>query len=152
MTDKIALAHNGWLVVADGEKALFLRNQGDAKYPNLDVFHEDAQTNPPTRQQGSDQPGRLRDGANVHRSAVAETDWHRLQKDRFARDIADRLYAYAHAGRFEQLVLVAAPHVLGEIRKALHGEVTGRVIGEIDKDLTNHPVDRIEKLVLHSEG
>ena len=37
MKDKITLKHDGWLVVADGEKALFLRNEGDAEYPNLIV-------------------------------------------------------------------------------------------------------------------
>lgn len=157
MTDKIALKHDGWLVVADGEKALFLRNDGDEKFPNLAVFREQQQDNPANRAQGSEAPGRFNDGgpgtgAAPHRSAVAETDWHQLQKDRFAKDIADRLYRYAHAGRFESLVLVAAPGVLGAIRKELHGAVTTRIVGEVDKDLTNHPVGVIEKLVLHSEG
>ncbi len=151
MTETIKLKHNGWVVVADGEKALFLRNEGSLAQPDLQVFREEAQSNPPNRDQGADAPGRFNDGgpgAAPHRSAVAETDWHRLQKDRFAKDIADRLYAYAHAGRFDALVLVAAPHVLGEIRKSLHEAVRNRIVGEVDKDLTNHPIDRIEALTL----
>lgn len=140
------LEHDTWVLVADGEKALFLRNEGDNLYPNLQVVREMHQENPPTREQGTDRPGRLRDDApGVHRSAVAETDWHRIEKDRFADEIAERLYKMAHKGRFEKIVLVAQPHVLGEMRKKMHKEVTDRVIGEVPKTLTNHTVPEIEK-------
>jgi protein required for attachment to host cells len=81
------------------------------------------------------------------RSAVAETDWHRLAKDRFADDLADILYKQAHRGRFRRLVIVAAPHVLGELRNKLHPEVARKVIAEIPETLTNHPVDKIEQHV-----
>ena len=148
----IRLKHEGWLVVLDGEKALFMRNEGDEKFPNLAVFREFEQENPPTHEQGTDQPGRMPDGANVHKSAVQETDWHRLEKERFAKDIADRLYKHAHAGRIKELVLVASPMVLGEVRKEMHEAVRDRVVAEVDKDLTNHPVHEIEKLVLHSDA
>lgn len=150
--DKIALKHDGWVVVADGGKALYLRNEGDEKFPNLQVFREDEQENPPDRQQGTDKPGRFNDGRSVHRSAVQETDWHQLQEDRFAKEIAERLYKYAFAGRFDQLVIVAAPQVLGVIRPELHKEVSERLVAEIDKDLTNHPVEKIEKLILQSDA
>jgi protein required for attachment to host cells len=144
----IKLKHDGWLVIADGEKALFLRNDGDEIDPNLTVFREIEQDNPSTRDQGAGRPGRLNDSGGSHRSAVEETDWHRVGKERFARDIAERLHTHAQAGRYSQLVLVAAPMVLGEIRKELHTEVQDRIVAEIDKDLTNHPVHEIEKLVL----
>ncbi|TCD14971.1 host attachment family protein [Oricola cellulosilytica] len=143
----IQLKHDGWLVVADGEKALFLRNEGDEKYPNLDVFRELEQENPPNREQAANRRGRFNDGPNAHRSAVEDTDWHRLGKERFAKDIAERLYKHAHAGKFDHLVLVASPMVLGEIRKELHQEVEKRIVAEVDKDLTNHPMDEIEKIV-----
>ena len=148
MSGKIELRHDGWIVVADGDKALFLVNEGDEKYPNLKVFREEEQDNPPNREQGTSRPGRFNDGPNVHRSSVDDTDWHELAKENFARQIADILYRQAHKQRFSQIILVAAPAVLGEVRKELHKEVAERVIAEIDKDLTNHPVHEIEKLVL----
>ena len=143
----IKLDHGTWVVVADGEKALFLRNEGDNQYPNLSVFREMQEENPPTREQGSDRPGRFSDGPSPHRSAVADTDWHRLAKERFADEVAERLYRLAHDGAFERLVLVAPPVVLGEIRKKLHKEVTDRLLGEVPKTLTNHPVPEIEKII-----
>ena len=109
----IRLKHDVWVLVADGEKALFLRNEGDAEYPNLQVMREIHEENPATREQGTDRPGRLNDGPSVHRSAVADTDWHAIAKERFADEIAERLYAMAHRGDFEHIVLVAPPQVLG---------------------------------------
>ena len=141
----IKLKHGIWVVVADGEKALFLRNKGDETYPNLEVMRQLHEENPPTRDQGVDRPGRLSDGPSVHTSSVEETDWHKIAKERFADEIAERLYTYAHRGDFDHLVLVAPPVVLGEMRKKLHKEVENRVEAEIAKTLTNRPIDEIEK-------
>ncbi|TGS34727.1 Host attachment protein, partial [bacterium M00.F.Ca.ET.180.01.1.1] len=66
----IILKHGIWVLVADGEKALLLKNAGDTKFPNLEVVQVMEQENPPTREQGSDSPGRYNDGPSVHRSAV----------------------------------------------------------------------------------
>lgn len=145
----ISLDHDVWVLVADGEKSLILRNEGDRQYPNLEVVREIEEENPPTREQGTDRPGRMpsRPGGQ-HRSAVEETDWHRVAKERFAEDLARRLYRMAHRGDFEKLVLVAPPLVLGELRKQLHKEVEERVTGELPKTLTNHPVHKIEKILL----
>lgn len=144
---KPRLDSNGWVLVADSEKALFLRNEGDAIYPNLRVFQSVEQLNPPSRDLGSDRPGRMGE-VGMHISGVADTDWHRLNKARFAAELAETLYRHAHKSDFSQLVIVAPPMVLGELRKALHGEVKDRLIAEIEKDLTAHPVDQIERLVL----
>ncbi|MER2535822.1 MAG: host attachment family protein [Rhizobiaceae bacterium] len=145
--DKVRLKHGLWVVVADGEKALFLENIGDATYPNLRVVKEMENDNPSAREQGTGRPGRFNDGPSVHRSAVEETDWHRVGKERFADDIAARLYRMAHRGDFKEIVLVAPPLVLGEMRKKLHKEVGDRVVAEIAKTLTNHPIDEVEALL-----
>ncbi|TPM06254.1 MULTISPECIES: host attachment family protein [unclassified Mesorhizobium] len=143
----IKLKHGIWIMVADGEKALFLRNAGDTKFPNLEVLQEVRQDNPPTREQGSDSPGRYNDGPSVHRSAVEETDWHRIGKERFADELAERLYKLAHRGSFDEIILIAPPLVLGAMRKILHKEVSDKVSAEIPKTLTNHAVFEIEALL-----
>jgi protein required for attachment to host cells len=142
------LKHDGWLMVADGAKAMIFRNEGDEKYPNLQMFWERKQDNPPTREQGTDRQGRLKDNALHHRSSVDETDWHRQKEDHFAAEIADKLYQYAHQDSFAELIVVAPPRTLAALRKQFHREVSERVIAEIDKDLTNHPVHEIEKNIL----
>lgn len=150
MHQAIRLKHNGWVIIADGSKALFLRNAGDEVFPNLEVFKKEEQENPANRDQLTDRPGRFNDGPQVHRSAVSETDWHQFEEDKFATELAETLYKRAHKGDFSEIVLVAAPAVLGKVRKELHKEVADKVVAEIDKDLTNHPVDKIEKLILQT--
>lgn len=141
------LPHDAWVLVADGEKALFLRNVTDGEDPFLEVIREETQANPPTRDQATDRPGRFNDGPSVHRSAVQDTDWHELGKERFARDLADILYRKAHEGAFDKLAIVASPGVLGDLREAMHIEVRDRIIAEVPKTLTNHPIDGIERAV-----
>ncbi|MCZ4256873.1 host attachment family protein [Sulfitobacter sp. G21635-S1] len=141
------LTNGTWVLIADGEKALFLVNQTDGEDPFLEVFREEAQDNPPNREQAANRRGRFNDGPSVHRSAVQDTDWHQLAKDRFAGELAEILYRKAHQGAFDRIVLVAPPHTLGELRREIHKEVADRVVAEVPKTLTNHPVDQIETLV-----
>lgn len=144
----IRLKHKGWVVVADGEKALFLVNSGTPDKPALQVFNAFEQENPRTAEQGVDRPGRFSDGmGSAHRSAVQETDWHRLAKHEFAREVASVLDKSAQSARFEQLVLVAPAVVMGELRKSMARTVSDRIVAEVAKDLTGHPVPEIEKLL-----
>ena len=134
------------MLVADGEKALILENHGDAEFPNLQVRRKEEHDNPKTIDQAANRPGRMADSQG-NKSAFQDTDWHELEKDRFARDLADLLYERAHKKLFERLVIVAAPSVLGELRKTMHKEVADRVVAEVPKTLTGQPLDAIEKNV-----
>jgi len=147
MSAHLVLKHGLWIVVADGEKALVLINKGDTKFPDFEVVREMQQNNPATREQGTERPGRHSEGPSTHRTAYEETDWHRLNKERFATEISDLLYKWSHAGRFNEIVIVAPPQTLGEMRKQLHTEVTSKVAAEIPKTLTNHSVFEIERLL-----
>lgn len=141
------LPQGTWVVVADGEKALFLVNEGDNIDMQLVVRRKDEQDNPPARDWAENRPGRFNDGPSVQRSAVDDTDWHKLEKERFASDLADTLYQQAHRGAFDHLVLIASRVVLSQLRAELHQEVQDRVMLDVPKVLTNHPVDEIEKLL-----
>lgn len=140
------LAHGTWVLILDGEKYLLLHNRGDEEIIDLRVVEHDEIDNPPTRDQGTEKPGRISD-AGVGRSAVEQTDWHALEKENFARDVADQLKNWALKNRFSKLVVCADPKTLGNIRAEYHGEVKNRLVAEIDKDLTSLPVDKIEKTI-----
>ena len=135
------------VVVGDGEKALFLRNKGDAQEIQLEVEDVLGHDNPATHEQGTDKPGRVFASVGTARSAMEETDWHQLGEERFAADIADILYRLAHANKFEALVVVAPPKVLGNLRKAFHKEVVDRITAEVPKELTTHNLPDIERLL-----
>ncbi|GGE21417.1 host attachment protein [Primorskyibacter flagellatus] len=142
--DSISVPYDAWVLIADGEKALFLKNLTDEQDPHLEVVRKEEQENPKDIDQSANRPGRMPDNGPGQRSAMDDTDWHQLAKERFADDLADLLYRQAHRHRFEKIVLVAPPKTLGELRQKLHKEVADKVIGEIPKTLTNHPLDEIE--------
>lgn len=141
------IAHNSLVLVGDGQKALFLRNRGNALRVDLVVEWILEQDNPATREQGTDRPGRSIASLGFARSAMEEADWHHIAKERFANEIAKALYRHAHANLFEKLVIIAPPKILGKLRKAFHPEVIDRIAAEIPKELTSHPVSEIGRLV-----
>lgn len=142
--------HNAFVLVADGRKALFFRNEGDAEYPNLQVEHAEEQANPADRDQKTDAAGAAsstRGGGQFSSGggSMGETDFHQQEEDRFAAETADMLKRRALANEFEALIIVAPPKTLGELRKRYHKEVSDRLTGELAKDLTGHPVPDIER-------
>jgi protein required for attachment to host cells len=146
-----SIPHEALVLVGDGARALFLRNNGTLREPKLSVENVFEQDNPLTHEQGTDRPTRGADftggwATNVGspRSNIEQTDWHQLNEDRFAKDIAHKLYQLAHANRFQQLVIVAPPKVLGTLRQALHKEVLERVVAEVSKELTHAPIETIQ--------
>src|SRR5690348_6860340 len=101
------------VLVGDGRKALFLRNKAGAGHPELVTDHVMEHKNPPTREQGTDRPGRYAGPDGSSRSATEETDWHQQAEDRFAVEVAEVLYKKAHDHNFERLIVVAPPRTLG---------------------------------------
>jgi protein required for attachment to host cells len=140
------VSHDSLILVGDGQKALFLRNIGSAQHVDLVVERIFERDNPPTREQGTDRPGRSTASPGVARSAMEEVDCH-LAKERFADELAEALYRYAHADGFQRLVIIAPPKILGNLRRAFHAEVLDRIAAEIPKELTTHPVAEIGKLI-----
>lgn len=144
--EKIQIPHNAFVFVGDGRKALFLRNEGDEKFPNLkteQVFNDG--DNPATHDQGTDRPGRTMGGVGTRSSSVEQTDWHELEEQKFARDVAAVLEKVVRERKVKALVIVAPPRTLSELRQAFHADVKKIIIAELHKDLTKQPLHEIEK-------
>jgi protein required for attachment to host cells len=73
------------------------------------------------------------------------TDRKQMAETAFVTGLVDMLDEKFKAGAFDRLVLVAAPRALGDIRKALSGELAQAVYGELDKDLTKVPNHEMAK-------
>jgi protein required for attachment to host cells len=143
------IPHDSFVLVADGRKSLFFRNEGDSEFPNLVVEHAEEQPDPKDRDIKTDAPGRTFSGVGMSegRSAYTEEDYHQQEEDRFAADTADMLKARALSNDYAALVVVAPPRALGELRKHYHKEVEKRLVAEVAKDLVNMPVAEIEKIL-----
>jgi protein required for attachment to host cells len=144
---QVHIPQNALVLVGDGRKALFLRNKGTPREVELIVERELHQENPPTHEQGTDRPGRKSGVDGASRSAVDQTDWHDQAEERFAAEIAETLYQMEHAHQFNELVVVAPPKMLGDLRAAFHPEVAHCVVAEVPKDLTSHPIPELSRLL-----
>ena len=141
---KLAIPHDALIFVGDGRKALFLRNVGDEKFPNLKTERVFAEENPPTHDQGADRPTVAFAHAGSHRRGqIEQTDWHRREEHRFVERVAAALEDVVRKNKAPALVVVAPPRTLADLRRAFHADVQKRIVAELGKDLTKHPVDDI---------
>ena len=146
------LDNDTWVVVADGEKYLLLRNRGDREHMHLEVVDHADSPNPPAHELSTDRAGRQHDAKRDMsgrveawgKSAMEQTDWHRVAEARHADDLAGRLADWAGEGRFRQLVVVADPRSLGTMRNGYDDALRSVIVAEIAKDLTNLPLAGIE--------
>jgi protein required for attachment to host cells len=123
------------VAVADGEKLNLFRNPGDEANPSLTASAVEDVTN---ENKGS--------GAR-HQSSSANPDNSRIEEDSFAAGTAELLNRQVLGGQIDNLIIVAAPRTLGELRKHYHQKLSAVLIGEITKDLTGHSAREIEKAV-----
>jgi protein required for attachment to host cells len=144
------IPNGAFVVVADGEKMLLFRNQGDDEFPHLIVVEESEQESLANRELRRDIPGRSFSSVGPGRSAYDEADSRQLGEDRFAAQTVDMLNRRALENEFASLVIVAPPRTLGELRSYYHSELNRRLIGEVPKNLTNLPLPDIERILKES--
>jgi len=114
------------VAVADGEKLNLFRNSGDEAAPQLvAVAHDDP---------ASDNSG----SGSRHQGGSANPDHGQIAEDDFAAGIAAMLNSRALGGKIDDLVIIAAPRTLGELRRHYHKALSAKLRGEIAKDLTGH--------------
>lgn len=127
-----------WIVIADGARARILENDGPGKGLTLLPAEERHHAHKPSREIDADRPGRTHDRQGPGRHAMEPpSDAHRIEKRRFAEELAARLDTAGQTGSYDRLVLVAPAKTLGDLRSALGKESLARVHAELSKDLTH---------------
>lgn len=144
------LANNALVLVTDGRKMLFLRNEGDRNQIDLRVERHRERDDAPDRELGTDSAGRTFQSSSTRRSAYEETDFHQLEEDRWAHQAAEAVNKRALTNDFDALAIIAPPKTLGELRKKLHKETEKRVVVQIDKEMTGHTIEDIETLIVNA--
>ncbi len=142
------IANNALVLVTDGRKTLFFRNEGDVNQIDLRTEAHDERVDLSDGGMKADAPGVAYQSGGYGRSTYEETDFHQLEEDRWAKSAAEEVNKRALTNDFEALVIIAPPKTLGELRKQLHKEAARRVVCEIPKEMTGHTIADIEKLLV----
>jgi protein required for attachment to host cells len=140
-----------WIVIADGDQAKVFEHNGPGKglKPLKDLQFE--QEHLKASEIMADKPGRAFSSAGPGQRSSMEysSDPVAVRERRFVERLAEVLNEKLTEGRFNRLVIAAAPTALGDIRPALSDQVKETILAEMPKDLTNVP---LPKLVQHFEG
>ncbi len=137
-----------WVVVADARRAEIYSL--DKRHGPLTIVQLLTSEEARAREQDlvADGPGRAFDPAGPGRHAMepAQTEKQHVRAE-FAQRIAHELAAARKAGRFKQLVIVAAPAMLGELRAHLDAPTASCVAAAFDKEVTGQDPDTILQLI-----
>ena len=128
-----------WYVIADGGRARFVERDDTGAFRTIASFVS-TELHERSSDLGRDRPARVKESATPGRSAVEpRRDLHEAAKEDFVRLVADELDIGHGRGQFDQLVLVAPPGVLTELKKALSKPMALLVVNDLQKDLTKIP-------------
>lgn len=121
------LHHDTHVAVADGNRFVLFRNDGDEAVINLvDASSPEVDT---TNRGG------------------ARPEPRDLDERGHAAGVADFLNKMVLANEVDKLLVIADPNTLGVMRSHYHGELEKRLIGEIAKTLTNSDTSQIEQAI-----
>lgn len=99
----------------------------------------------------SDAPGRVHDRTGPARHSMEpDTGVKEEERRRFVKELVERLRTAHFQGKFDQLILLVAPAVLGIFRKTLSGGLAKAVVKEIPKDVIGQGVDKIQAQLVRS--
>ncbi|HEY9010854.1 MAG TPA: host attachment protein [Devosia sp.] len=134
-----------WVLVADGAQAQVFEHGGPGK--GLIAIKDLHFSQEPLKAQeiNTDRPGRRFDGGHGHRSGMEEPDPVAVREERFVKGLAEKLETMRQQGRFDRLIIAAAPSALGDLRPALSDQVKQTIMAELPKDLTNVPKGQLER-------
>jgi protein required for attachment to host cells len=135
-----------WALVADAQRRRILERQTPAGASPELTEEAVGIHNRPSRERGSERPGRTQESATSARHAIEpKTDPHREAKQRFAQHLADGVEEAA--GRDGRLLPVAPPPFRRDLRAALGAAAQQRLAGSLDKDRTKHKLPELAPLL-----
>jgi protein required for attachment to host cells len=128
------IPHHALVALANGERLIIMRNVGQPFEPKLEKVSEPdlLLTN-------------FNAGVRHHEAADTPNAGSDLDELAHGAAIADWFNKATLNGAQEPVVIAADPKTLGEIRLHCHQQFQARIVGEVDKDLTNQPLAAIER-------
>jgi len=139
-----------FVLIADGGRArLLFRSTEEPHLRQLEDWDHEAGRLPDHLSQ-TDSLGSTEGHGNHHSSMTPTNDPKRHSQQVFAKKLAE--YLKQSSSDYDQLIVVAAPKFLGDLRKEFDAEVNKKIIAELDKDLTHVPLHDLGSHLDHLVG
>lgn len=140
-----------WLVVADSSKArIFLTDSRTGPIEEIEsIAHTEARL--PEHEMASDQPGKSSGnggvGGHAYQSKISPKDQENMN---FAKSIANELDDARKKEKFKQIILVAPPDFLGNLRHSLNAQTKKLVFFELAKNFSQLKAEEINQHLTES--
>lgn len=132
---------NTWALLADGGNATIIKN---LTLQSFDGIINRETTHPDISDIMSDRAGRTFSSNGSGRSAMElHSDPVRENEIAFAKELLAELDQYYRDDQLQQLIVIAAPRTLGDIRQHMPAELKDIVVFESDKNLTHLPQEKL---------
>jgi protein required for attachment to host cells len=129
-----------WILAADDARAQIFAKEEDRLMPVLDMSTgDDGEIELTNRTVGRTAGSRTQH--HKYEPSMAES---RQRATSFARRIAAALKGSAAQGRFESLVIAAAPGMLGYLREAIDDHTKERLVATVSKELAHLPEEDLK--------
>ena len=127
------------IIIADGEHARFVQADADNTLRTVSSL-DSASAHQRSRDIGTDRPGRaFESGATARHAVGPRHDLHAMEQERFVRLVGEQINAASGRDEFDELLLVAPPRTLHELREALDTVTRTKLVGTLEKDLVKTP-------------
>ena len=133
------LPHKAHVAVVDGNRFMLLQNTGGPFEPSLKMVDEPDLS-----------PSNFSAGVRHQDDAGQRTGATDLDELAHGAAVAEWLNAKAIAGEIDNVLVIADPKTLGEMRRHYHSELEKRLVGEIDKTMSGEPTERIEQVIANA--
>lgn len=129
--------NKSWIVVADRTVTRIFERVGRRDELRLKQQFDHPEGRLKTGELMADKGGRADSSTRAGGHALStETSPREHELSRYIDSVADHLNRSYHCGEYQQLCIIAPPHVLGLMRSKLQPVVTRSVTDEIPKDLS----------------
>ncbi|GAA3785235.1 host attachment protein [Qipengyuania pelagi] len=128
---------NAHVAIVDGKNFTVMRNGGAPLEPKLDRAEQPDLS-------ATNYSAGVRHQDNIGREKGTSTQ---LDELAHAAAVSEWLNSQCVSGDIADLLVIADPKTLGEMRHHYHSELEKRLVGEIAKTMTGQPTDKIEQAI-----
>lgn len=140
------------VLIADGQRATFLRNTAKGEKISFQTLHSMAFFNEANRDLSTDRPGHAKVGMSERGTSYEQNDIHQANEVSFLGGVIGGIETIMTDNELSKIVLIAEPRALGVVRQAMPPALMSKVMTQIDKDYTKNPMPELEALIAKYEA
>ena len=140
------------VLVADGQRATFLRNEAQGETISLEILHSMAFFNEANRDMQDDRSGYTKVGMSERGTSYEQNDRHQANEASFLQGVIGGIEAVMAEHDLNQILLIAEPRALGILREHMPSALMDKVTLQLDKDYTKNPLPELERILRQREA